>query len=480
MGASTGKPRPIVVSGGGLAGNLAAISLANSLGQGFEIIQIMEPGAPPEDLVYGHAADPEIYNFLRRAGLGEPALILATGTSFSYGTEYRHWPGSGGWMQCHHAPFPTIAGIPLRHHITRAGLALEPFLISAQAARAGRFAHPPSDPDNDLSGAEYGYQFDPAEWTAQLDQLVAGSRVRRITSPIVEVAIEDGLVSAIQLENGQTVTADLFIDANGPSRRIIEAAGGRFRTERTIRAGLSVRETQQPGPPCLTIEADAAGWTSKAHLQTAERMIRVGADDAGAEAPSAVSIALGELSEAWVGNCVAIGHAASVIEPLTPAPMIMLRRDIERLLELVPASAGMTVERREFNRRFLEDVEHIRIFHDALFLSVSAPEEPYWQAAAASTENAKLQRKISQFGNRGILTSYDLEPFNEEDWTIAHMGLGRRPEHYDRQIDGLAAAESDQALARMKQSIRQLVSKMPPHNVYLNRFKQYLRRQNHA
>ena len=68
-----------------------------------------------------------------------------------------------------------------------------------------------------------------------------------------------------------------------------------------------------------------------------------------------------------MGNCVAIGHAAEVQEPVTHAPMLLLQREIERLLTLVPCSGDMSVERREFNRQSADDFTHAEIFNRALF-----------------------------------------------------------------------------------------------------------------
>lgn len=472
--------KTIIVCGGGLAGNMTAISLANGLGPDHDLIQLRTTEAPAEDMVYGNASDPDSYNFLRNAGLDEPTLVLDSATSFSYGTCFRRWLTSRSWMQCHQAPFPLLAGIPLRHHLTRAGMSLEPLLVSAQAAQAGGFAHPLSDRESVLSQAEYGYQFDGAEWTALLERRIAESRIRRIDSPVRSIEVGGDRLTSIQLETGETVTADLFVDASGPLRQSIHAAGGRFNVERTIYVTAHKQRVDQLGPPYRTVELNTQGWTSTAHLQNAEHALHVSAAITESAGAAGLRVELGALEEAWIGNCVAIGHAASVIEPLTPAPLIMLRRDIERLLELIPVAPDMTVERREFNRRFQEDFEHIKIFQDALLMSNEAPDSPYWHQASQSSVSAKLGRKITQFENRGILAGYDLEPFSDEDWTIAHIGMGRQPKQYDRQVERVPEEESRTGLARIQQSIRQLVSRIPPHSVYMTRLKQYLEKQEHV
>lgn len=472
--------KTVIVCGCGLAGNLAALSLANGLGDNVRIIQIVDAEAPTEDALYGNVTDPGAYNFLRGLGLDEPTLMLKTGSSFSFGTMFRNWLADRSWMQCHHSPLGLIHGVPLRHVTTRAGVPLEPLLVSAQAALAGRFAHPPADESVVLSRAEYGYQLDPAELNGLLDHLVQTSRVDRFHSAIETIEQDGDMVSAFRLENGETIPADLVIDATGTSRRAVVAAGGRFETPRAIGVSRTVRPSDTLGPPCRVVEADDLGWTGTAHLQQTTHTLRISAAGSTDGSDPDFTAELGHMADAWVGNCIAIGHAASVFEPLTPAPMMMLQRDIERLLELVPVFPEMSMERREFNRRFHDDVAHINLFHEALVLGGEPQTSCYWQNATKPRGDARLDRKIEQFRHRGVLTSYDLEPFNDEDWTIAHLGMGRMPQQHDRLAEGISKTASDQALFQLRQSIQQLVPKMPPHHIYVQKLKQYLEKQKHA
>lgn len=476
----TTRSKTIIICGGGLAGSLATLSLSLSLGSEYHIVQVGGINARHEDHLYGGATDPGSYNFLLRLGLDEPTLMLRSATSFSFGTHFRQWLGGRSWMQCHHAPLPTPSGIPLRHYLTRENAGLEPLLISAQAALAGKFAHPPADPRSVLASAEYGYQFDADEWVALLDRKIGETSARRINAEIRSIIHESATRSVVHLDTGEALEADLVVDASGLSRYPIEAAGGTFRTARSIGFSLSKTPSDALGPPCRTIDADETGWMATTHLQNARHTLRVSEAGMASDEAAAHTAALGHLVEAWVGNCVAIGHAASVFEPLTPAPMMMLQRDIERLLELIPAHADPGIERREFNRRFRDDVEHVAIFHGALMTTDSAPETEYWRAAREQTASGKLDRKLAQFSNRGLLTSFDLEPFNEEDWTIAHWGMGRRPHQHDRQVDGVSDTQSQSELGQIRNSVQQLVTKMPPHHLYVGKLKQYLEKQNYA
>lgn len=469
----------LIISGGGLAGAMTALSLSRHLGNSYEIVQIVDT-PPDEDLFYGSVTAPSAYDFLRTLGLDEPRLFRSSTTSFSYGTQYQNWLGCPTWVQSHEQPFPVIDDIPLQHHLARCDRPLHSVLIAAQSAQNGRFAHPPQDPNSPLSRAEYGYQFSVNDWRDMLDTLIGQSPVKRIVAEISKVETDDGRISHLQLDTGETVTGSLFIDCTGPRRICISALGASFVTTRALAAWSTVRPTPQLGPSCRTVFATQTGWSAVTHLQGSEHELRVADPQMVSDTSAAATLTLGQLDQAWHGNCVAVGHAASVLEPLTPAPMILLQRDIERLLELVPATDELHVERREFNRRFRADVTHTALFANLFFLSGNLPNNPYWAAAHDAAKSDLLERKRALFRHRGVLLKYDLEPFNDEDWMILFHGLGHRPEHYDVQLDGHPEAKSAAHLSNMQTAISATVSRMPPHAIYVSKMKSYFEKQNYV
>ncbi|MEM7461012.1 MAG: tryptophan 7-halogenase, partial [Pseudomonadota bacterium] len=192
-----------------------------------------------------------------------------------------------------------------------------------------------------------------------------------------------------------------------------------------------------------------------------------------------LSIKLGGLESAWQDNAVSIGGAASVHDPLTPGPMVALQRDIERLLDLVPVSETFGMEQREFNRRYKDDSEHTEMFASAFYATVTH-DTAFWNDAKSSAHSSGLARKLTQFSSRGVLAKYDLEPFNDEDWTILHHGLGHHAARYDLQAESAPKAEIDRQLDGMSRAIEQLVKRMPPHHLYVANMKRYFEKQKYA
>jgi tryptophan halogenase len=483
----TGAIGRIVICGGGLAAHMAAASLARQLPRSIQIVWVKCRDPRDADLFYGGVSGPTAYTFNLSAGVPEPRLILGTDTAFSWGTCFDDWGASRrSWVQCFHLPFPIVGGVQYHQHMLRLGVAeLEPWLLPAVAARRGVFAHPPENGSSPLSRAEYGYQFDPYSYREAFAATASSSGVRVIATDVSDVECREGNVAALRLADGQTVTGDLFIDCTGPDARLLTQLGIRGPEGRRLKAVLSQSPGDKVGPPCRIVTARDFGWQSETSLQRGQARLTVYAPETEARALAAHDatpfhhgeVTLGRRDFAWAGNCVALGHAAGVLEPLTHAPMLLLQREIERLSTLVPVSRDMSVERREFNRQGAADHLQAENFHRALFETQPPFESAYWLAARAVPLHETLAIKLTQFASRGLLVAFDLEPFNAEDWTIQHFGMGRRAARYDRFADQQPMAETRAALDNMARDIEKLVATMPSHNEYMANLMRYLKQQ---
>jgi hypothetical protein len=442
------------------------------------------------DLFYGSVSAPSAYAFNLSSGLSEPKLLLESDTAFSWGTKYVQWAaGSRSWIQCFHLALPVIDGVLFHHYLAQQGdTQLDRYLVPAAAARKGVFVHPPQRPGQQaqqpLARAEYGYQFDPASYAGLFQSSTERARVRQVDGELAAVERGENGIASIRLGDGQTLAADLFIDCTGPEASLLTSFGQSPAGGRRLRAALTKRPVAQLGPPLREVVPGEYGWRSETPLQGSTARLTVYDPESESDALSAhgsppersAEATLGRRAEAWSGNCVAIGQAAGVVEPLTPAPLMLLERDIERLLSLIPFSCEMSVERREFNRRFAEDHDHAGLFTRALFETDGLPDTPYWRAARAEPVDEKLARKLELFEDRGFLVAYDLEPFHPEDWTILHNGMGRRPDRHDRSADRAQPDRVRSFLANMKREVDKAVEGLPSHAAYMGELRQYLMR----
>ncbi len=459
----------VVVCGSGLAFELTCAALQRHLPNTIGLTSIELRLAQNFDSFYGHITAPTAYNFFVSLGLDEPTLLRSTQTNFTFGTAYESWAGRLNWVQCYQQPLPVWDNVLMHQYATKMQVPLAPFLIGGVAGLNGRFAHPPNDETNPLSRAEYGFVFDPKELTALLKSENDKSRIVRITSDVADIKMTNQRITKIELENGVDQSVEFLIDCCGPD--------GPFAKERQRRTGQTYsvkvnRTAKAPGFSLKHIKANPVGWESVIRLQDSQINLLTGV--AGAIKEPDYDITLSHNEKAWLENCLAIGHAACVVEPLTPAPMILMQRDIERLLDLFPQTPDMRVEAKEYNRLFMNDLHHSELFTRALFEIANPPDSPYWKAARTEPCPAKLTRKIQQFESRGYLTMYDLEPFTPEDWVIQHFGLERRAERYDVYLDQFSPDAIKNRLMQVKTSIESMVQKMPPSDRYMENFKAYL------
>ena len=478
----------IVICGGGLAGRLTAAMLTKQLGATAQITLVDCDDASGSDLFYGSVTSPTAYAFNLAAGVPEPRLLLDTNAAFSWGTRFAGWgTGRRSWMQCFHLPLPVINGVQLHHYLQRIGLQeLEPFLVTAAVAQQGVFAHPLETGAGLLKRAEYGYQFDPASYPVPFTRAAQGSTFRMVRAQIAEVACAGENIAGLRLSSGELLAADLYVDCTGTRAVLISRVSGEEVRGRRVRAWVTVEARNGAGAPYRTVTAHDFGWQSDTPLQGASLRFTVSHPEEPDSRPLAAhattpqqtaDVTIGWRRQPWTRNCVALGHAAGVVEPLTPAPMLLLQRDIERLLWLIPQSDEMSVERREFNRQASEDHEHANLFHRAL---LDAPPEPglrYWHDAA-DPMSEKLARKIELFESRGVLVAYDLEPMNAEDWSILHYGMGRRPLRYDRVADRESEPDIRRFLAGLQGEIANLAKSLPSQDEYLKGLIRYLRNSN--
>ena len=479
--------KSIIICGTGIAAWMTAAALSKNLPSTIKVTVLETPDSDAADIFYGSVTHPTAYKFNEKLGLTEADLLMRTQASFSYGTQYENWGLTGAsWIQCFHSPLPVWDGIPIAHHISQYKENLEHYLVSAQAAAKGKFAHPPPDKNIALSSAEYGYHIKTSDLTKLMKMIASKNGVESTAQEIGSIENHDGNIQKLKLKNGDILTADLYVDASGVQAQIMSnLQENAFRSSRHLGALYSEQQHSQIGAPLRRLNSGSFGWQSVTPLQGVDATLTIFDPSSEDEAQKAhigetrtrCDVSIGERRQVWSGNCVALGHAAAIVEPTSPAPIMLLQMDIQRLMELIPITSDSNIEAKIFNEAFLTDVENILLFNNAFYHMDNLAKSSYWNAAKTHSTSAKLDRKLKQFSHRGLLVRYDLEPFNDEDWIILHHGMGREAERKD-----IFAALSDtskisQELKTMSNSIQDIVARMPPHHIYTSKFLNYLERK---
>jgi tryptophan 7-halogenase len=496
MSGTDRRIRRLVIVGGGSAGWMTAAALANSTRGGcrIELIESMAIGT----VGVGEATIPPIRHFNRQLGLDENAFIAATRGTFKLGIAFIDWTRPG---HRYFHPFGRIGDdfdsvslhqYWLRERARGSSIPLEDHAMAWVLARAGRFGRPLIDPAMVLSSFDYAYHFDASLYGQHLRAYAEKRGVRRIDGKVVDVRLrgDDGFIEALELESGERIEGDFFIDCSGFRGLLIESAlkvgyeswQQWLPCDRAMAVGCALGEDL---PPYTCATARPAGWQwriplqhrmGNGHVYCSEYMSD---DEATAillanligqplgEA-RALRFTAGVRRQFWSRNCVAIGLSAGFLEPLESTSIHLVQSAITRLLAMFPDRDCNPILAQEFNRASRFEYERIR---DFLILHYHAQQrqEPLWRYARSMQIPETLRFKIDHFRNGGRILFDAAELFQKNNWLAVLVGQEVWPARYHPLVDLRARADATRILAEMRRAMEQAALSLPTHRQYIER-----------
>lgn len=496
MSDSDRRVRRIVILGGGSAGWMTAAALAHSIGGGARIALIESSDIGTVGV--GEATIPPIRHFNKQLGLDENAFIAAARGTFKLGIAFLDWVRPG---HRYFHPFGRIGdefdSISLHQYWLRerargSTVRLEEHAMAWVLARAGRFGRPLADPALVLSSFDYAYHFDATLYGRYLRDYSEKRGVRRIDGKVIEVKLraEDGFIEALELEGGERIDGDLFIDCSGFRGLLIESAlkvgyeswQHWLPCDRAVAVGCTLAEDL---PPYTCASARAAGWQWRIPLQhrmgnghvycseymsddEATAILLAGLCGEPMGAPRPLRFTAGVRRQFWSRNCVAIGLSAGFLEPLESTSIHLVQSAITRLLAMFPERDCNPMLAQEFNRASRFEYERIR---DFLILHYHAQErqEPLWRHARSMEIPETLQFKIDHFRNGGRVLFDPAELFQKNNWLAVLAGQEMLPARYHPLLDLRARADATQVLAQMRAAMQQAALSLPTHRQYIER-----------
>ena len=270
-----------------------------------------------------------------------------------------------------------------------------------------------------------------------------------------ELRSDDGSIEALVLADGQRVEADLFVDCSGPAAPIRSRIGDGFDDwSGWLLCDRIVVEAGEPKPepsPIDEVTAIAAGWSWRSQSPSATVTGRVFSSAHGNDSDGAIRIRQGRLSEPWVRNCVAIGDAAVMVEPLEWTNLHLAHSQIDRLVSMMPDTGFAPVELAEYNRQCNAEADRVRDFLCMHYVTARRG-EPFWKDASAVEPPPSLAHTLSLFAERGRLPYYEEETFARDSWLAVLLGQGVLPRRIDPLTNSVTPEQVERALSSRRQS----------------------------
>jgi len=482
----------VLIVGGGTAGWMVASALAKAFespsGGSGPRITVVESEAIGTVGV-GEATIPPIRQFNRTIGLDEADFMQSTGATVKLGIAFNNWTSPGSrYFHGFGDHGPMVRGQPYRQHLfhlhTQGRIeSLRPWSLPSVMASEGRFAPPVDDPRSVLSAFSYAYHFDAGLFARRLRRLAEDAGVIREEGRIIDVEAACDRVSAVQLEDGRRLEADLYIDCSGFRGLLIEGA---------LKAGYDDWTRWLPcdravALPCAstrapdlftTATASTAGWRWRIPLQhrvgngyvyssaftddqTALDELVQGLEAPPAAEPNRLRFVTGRRRSAWKGNVVAIGLSSGFLEPLESTSINLIQTGIGRLLELFPDRDFDPALIAEYNRRTQQEFERLRDFIIAHYHLAGRQEGDLWRQCRETTPPDTLAAKLELFRARGEIPLLEDESFREDSWAAVLTGLGVWPQRASPLVQRLPIDQVESQARRLAKLIFDAAASLP-------------------
>lgn len=462
--AVAGEGVAIVIVGGGTAGWLSAAFLQNqlphTLNRPVEITVIEAEDIPTVGV--GEATIPSIRQTLAACGIEEHVFLKACGATFKQGIEFINWradPKQAGLNSYFH-PFGDqimVAGkdatwqwlrLPPEERIAYA----EQFSVQAELARNGQ--SPKSFSDKPYDGAlAYAYHLDAGKLAQFLKELGKSRGVCHKVQKVIEIERTGDDISALCLDNGERISADLFIDCTGFAARLINSdkQNGFNSLSDTLfvdRAVVTRVENESLADVIgyTKSTAQSAGWIWDIALQDRRGVGHVyssrHSDDESAKAELAAYLSqpvesletrrldmrIGYHDQQWRGNTVAIGLSSGFLEPLESTGIYLIEMANWAMLEFVPRYLGGAQPQRSYNRILHNHYCNIADFLKMHYCLSTRRDTPFWRDNCdAATIPQSLQDNLATWKS-AVPSIYDFHSttqcFSATNYKFVLYGMG--------------------------------------------------------
>jgi len=487
----------VVIVGRDAAAWLSANALLRAFGPSGLKVEVVELRSllRPHDVFM---SQPALEAFHRLLGFDEHEVLKACGGAYSLGQSFVNFSGPRpSFLRpygSHGAPVGKVGFHQIWTKAQQSGMSVsfEDFSISAVAAKQGKF-FAQDNAINALFRCDYAYHLNGLAYVSLLKaQAIRLGALTRTAHSITATLDQAGGISHLHLNEGSRIDGDFYIDATGPESQLLgETLGAEvdswsrwFPFDRLM-VGAAERLKSLPcyaqaralelGCLQLAPTQNQTGliYTYRSGIVSDDEAFRDMSVAAGIRAMPEATVApisIGRRQKAWVKNCVAIGDAACVFDPLDSPSLYSIQLGLAHLISLFPLQTDSSIEAREYNHLMQEAFERFRDYTIAHYKLNRLYDLPLWDEARDMTVPEPLAWKLDLFAARGIVPIYDEETFQLDDWLALLLGHGQVPKTYDPLADLVPQDEAIKHVQSLLAFIREHVQDMSSHDAYLELF----------
>jgi tryptophan 7-halogenase len=488
----------ILIVGGGTAGWMTAAALAKFLNPQQYHITLVESESIGSVGV-GEATVPHIRYFNEVLGIDENEFMKKTNATYKLGIEFSNW-GKLGDAYIH--PFGVYGqsrnDISFHHYWLRSQQigdtsSISDYSAAISAAYAEKFAYPVSDQCSLFSKYSYAFHIDASLYAAFLREYSIARGVTRREGKIVSVIQEKFTVaiSSVQLESGELLAGDLFIDCSGFRGLLInETLKTEFEDwshwlpcDRAI--AVPSAKTSEPLPYSKAI-ARGVGWQWRIPLQNRNGNGHVYSSQYISDDEVADSLlgnidgeALANLNylrfktgrrvKTWNENCVAIGLSSGFLEPLESTSIYLIQIAIMKLIEFFPHIDMEQINTDQFNHDMAIEYERIRDFLILHYHATERDDSAFWNYCRTMEVPESLAYKMDLFYEQAHVERYTRGMFLEPSWIAVYLGQGIKPLAYHPLANALDVKELQRGLSAIRDTITSGVRAMDSHSLSIQK-----------